>query len=77
MHWANFIHIYQPPTQTEEITRRVTDECYRKLVDILLRHPAARVTLNINACLTEQLDRYGLHDVIDGLRALAERGGIT
>jgi len=42
MHWANFIHIYQPPTQTEEITRRVTDECYRKLVDILLRHPQAR-----------------------------------
>jgi alpha-amylase/alpha-mannosidase (GH57 family) len=76
MHWANFIHIYQPPTQTEEITRRVTDECYRKLVDILLRHPQARVTLNINACLTEQLDRYGLHDVIDGLTALAGRGQV-
>src|SRR3990170_755493 len=73
MCWVNLLHIYQPPTQTEEITRRVTDECYRKLVDILLGHPQARVTLNINACLTEQLDRYGLHDVIDGLRALAER----
>ena len=76
MYWANLIHIYQPPTQTEEITRRVTDECYRKLVDILLRHAQARVTLNINACLTEQLDRYGLHDVIDGVRALAGRGQI-
>jgi alpha-amylase/alpha-mannosidase (GH57 family) len=74
--WANFLHIYQPPTQTEEITRRVADECYRKVVDILLCHPRARVTLNINACLTEQLDRYGLHDVIDGLKALAERGQI-
>jgi len=76
MYWANFIHIYQPPTQTEEITRQVTNECYRKLADILLRHPQARVTLNINACLTEQLDKYGLHDVIDGLKALAERGQI-
>jgi alpha-amylase/alpha-mannosidase (GH57 family) len=76
MYWANFIHIYQPPTQTEEITRRVADECYRKLVDILLRHPQARVTLNINACLTEQLDKYGLHDIINGLRTLAERGQI-
>src|SRR4030042_42265 len=76
MYWANFIHIYQPPTQTERRPRRVTDECYRKLVGILLRHPQARVTLNINACLTEQLDRYGLHDVIDGLRILAERGQI-
>lgn len=76
MYWANFIHIYQPPTQIEEITRRVTDECYRKLVDILLRHPQARATLNINACLTEQLDRFGLHDVIDGIRKLAERGQV-
>src|SRR3972149_1379683 len=76
MYWASFLHIYQPPTQTEEVTRKVTDECYRKLVDLLLRHPDARVTLNINACLTEQLDRYGLHDVIDGRRALAERGQI-
>jgi hypothetical protein len=76
MDWANFIHIYQPPTQTEEITRRVADECYRKLVGILIRHPRARVTLNINACLTEQLDKYGLHDIINGLRTLAERGQI-
>ena len=76
MYWANFLHIYQPPTQTEEITRRVADECYRRLVDILTRRPEARLTLNINACLTQQLDRYGLHDVIDGLRALAERGQI-
>ncbi len=76
MYWANLVHIYQPPTQTEEITRRVADECYRKLVAILLRHPTARVTLNISACLTQQLDRYGLHDVIDGLRTLAERGQV-
>src|SRR3989337_1902633 len=76
MYWATFLHIYQPPTQTEEITRRVTDECYRKLVDILTRYPQARLTLNINACLTQQLDRFGLRDVIDGLRALAERGQV-
>ena len=58
--WANFLHIYQPPTQTREIVEKVTDECYRKLVAILQRHPEAKVTLNINASLTEQLDRYGL-----------------
>jgi len=76
MYWANFLHIYQPPTQTEEIVRKVTDECYRKLVEILSQAPSARVTLNINACLTEQLDRYGLGDVIEGLRSLAQRGQI-
>jgi predicted glycosyl hydrolase (DUF1957 family) len=74
MLWANLLHIDQPPTQTREIVHQVADECYRKLVAILDRHPDAKVTLNINACLTEQLDRYGLGDVIAGIRALAERG---
>jgi predicted glycosyl hydrolase (DUF1957 family) len=76
MLWANFLHIYQPPTQTPEILERVADECYRKLVAIWQRHPDARVTLNISACLTEQLDRAGLGDVIAGIRELAERGQI-
>ncbi|MFA5366885.1 MAG: polysaccharide deacetylase family protein [Dehalococcoidia bacterium] len=76
MYWANFLHIYQPPTQTEEGVRKAAGECYRKLVDILSRNQCTRITLNINASLTEQLDRYGLRDVIDGLRRLAERGQI-
>jgi predicted glycosyl hydrolase (DUF1957 family) len=76
MYWANFLHIYQPPTQTEESVRKAAGECYRKLVEILSHHQCARITLNINASLTEQLDRYGLNDVIDGLRRLAERGQI-
>jgi predicted glycosyl hydrolase (DUF1957 family) len=76
MYWANFLHIYQPPTQTEEGVRKAAGECYCKLVEILSRNQCARITLNINASLTEQLDRYGLHDIINGLRRLAERGQI-
>jgi len=76
MYWSNFLHIYQPPTQTEEIVRKVTDESYRKLVRVLQEAPAGRITLNINAVLTEQLARYGLEDVIKGLRELAERGQV-
>lgn len=76
MYWANFLHIYQPPTQTEVIVRKVTEECYRTLVRILDEAPHAKITLNINAVLTEQLDRYGFGDVIDGLKRLAERGQI-
>ncbi|MEA1958096.1 MAG: hypothetical protein U9N44_00255, partial [Chloroflexota bacterium] len=76
MYRANFLHIYQSPTQSEDIVRKVADECYRKLVDILSRRPNGRVTLNISACLIEQLDRYGLNDVIDGLRSLAGCGQI-
>jgi alpha-amylase/alpha-mannosidase (GH57 family) len=76
MYWGNFLHIYQPPTQTEEIVRKVTGESYRTLVRVLKQAPAGKLTLNISAVLTEQLARYGLDDVIQGLRELAERGQI-
>jgi alpha-amylase/alpha-mannosidase (GH57 family) len=76
MYWSNFLHIYQPPTQSEAIIRKVTDEGYRTLVRVLREAPAGKITLNINAVLTEQLARYGLYDVIRGLRELAERGQI-
>jgi len=76
MYWANFLHIYQPPTQTEQIVRKVTDEGYRTLVKVLQASPGAKITLNISAILTEQLARYGLNDVISGLKKLAERGQI-
>jgi len=76
MYWSNFLHIYQPPTQTEEIVRKVTGESYRTLVRVLREAPGGKITLNISATLTEQLARYGLDDVIRGLRELAERGQI-
>ncbi|MBI4289247.1 MAG: hypothetical protein HY671_12585 [Chloroflexi bacterium] len=76
MYWANFLHIYQPPTQTEIILRKVTTEAYRTLVRVLKAAPSARITLNINAVLTTLLDRNGLGDVISGLRKLAERGQV-
>lgn len=76
MWWANLLHIYQPPTQTEAIVRKVAGESYRTLVRVLRAYPRARITLNINAVLTEQLHRYGLADVIIGFRELAERGQV-
>jgi predicted glycosyl hydrolase (DUF1957 family) len=76
MYWANFLHIYQPPTQTEEIVRKVSRESYSVLVRTLQKSPQAKITLNINAALTEQLARYKLGHIIDGLRELAERGQI-
>jgi len=76
MYWANFLHIYQPPTQTEEIVRKVADECYRNLVSILEKCGKGKLTLNISGILTEQLAKYGYSDIIDGLGRLAERGQI-
>jgi hypothetical protein len=76
MYWSNFLHIYQPPTQTEAIVRKVTEESYRTLVRVLKEAPGAKITLNISAVLTEKFARYGLADVIQGLSQLAERGQI-
>lgn len=76
MLWANFLHFYQPPTQKEFWVKKITTECYRVLVRGFLENPRAKVTLNINAVLAEFFDTYGAHDVIDGLRTLAERGQV-
>lgn len=76
MFWANFLHIYQPPDQMPDILERITNESYRKLFTGLLANPKARITLNINAGLTEQLDEHGYVDVIKNIKTLAERGQI-
>ena len=71
MIWANLIHIYQPPTQTGAIVEKVYAEAYQKIVNILTAYPDARLTVNINATLTEQLQRYDLTGVLDTLSELA------
>lgn len=74
--WATLLHFYQPPIQIPEILRKVVDESYRPLIDVLRQHPHARVTVNINGVLTEMLYESGYEDVIDGLRSLAEAGQV-
>jgi hypothetical protein len=76
MYWANFLHIYQPPNQMPDILERIVNESYRKIIFGLLQNPKAKITLNVNAGLTEQLDQHGYHDVIDGIRKLAKNGQI-
>lgn len=76
MYWVNFLHIYQPPTQTKEILRKVTGESYRKIIDGLLKNPKAKLTLNINAVLTEMLMKHGYQDIVDDIKILLEKGQI-
>ncbi|MEM5792940.1 MAG: hypothetical protein QXY45_01085 [Candidatus Aenigmatarchaeota archaeon] len=72
--WAPLWHIYQPPVQTKEWLLKVTDESYRKIIEIYSQHPDAKFTLNINGSLTKLLMDNGLWDVIEGLKKLAENG---
>lgn len=74
MVWSVFLHIYQPPDQRPEILERIVNESYRPLVKGFLANRRTRLTLNINACLTELLIENGFGDVIEGLKRLAENG---
>lgn len=74
MVWAFFLHLYQPPDQRPEILEKIVNESYRPLLAGFLANPRTRLTLNINACLTELLAEHGFQDVINDLKKLAENG---
>ncbi len=76
MYWANFLHIYQPPTQKPIIVKRVADESYRKIFKGLLKIKRARLTLNINSILCELLEQNKGHDVLEDIRSLVKSGNI-
>ncbi|OGM99783.1 MAG: hypothetical protein A3B91_02200 [Candidatus Yanofskybacteria bacterium RIFCSPHIGHO2_02_FULL_41_29] len=74
MYWANFLHIYQPPTQKEIWVRRITKESYRKIFSGFLNISQCRLTLNINSVLCELLEKWGGEDVIKDIRELLKQG---
>ncbi len=71
---APLLHFYQPSTQFHRVLKKVCNESYRPLVGLFHDQANAKVTININAVLTEMLDEHGMSDVIDGLRELSEMG---
>ena len=76
IHFAFLFHIYQPPTQIPPVLKQIVNESYRPIFETLGRYPSAKISLNINATLTEQLYDYGFHDVINSIGDLANRGQI-
>jgi len=76
IYWAPLFHFYQPPTQTRDILKKVSNESYRPLLDVIESYPHAKATVNINGVLTEMLSESGYSDVLDKLRELAMGGQI-
>jgi len=76
MYWANFLHIYQPPTQKAFWINKIAAESYQKLTRGLLKNPSAKVTLNINAILTEHLIENGWQNIINDIITLAKNGQV-
>ncbi len=71
MYWLNFLHIYQPSNQSEEILEKVANECYRPLFRGLLK-VNARLNLNINGSLTEIFAEKGYQDILEDIKKLAK-----
>lgn len=74
MRWINFLHIYQPADQSNDILEKVTNESYRPLFRGLLEIPKMKININISGALTELLYKKGYRDVIDNIRELSETG---
>lgn len=76
MHIALFLHIYQPPTQYPKMVKKIARQSYGKIVALLEEFPQVKITLNINASLSEQFKILGLEELINRIIRLAERGQI-
>lgn len=70
------LHIYQPPTNLKEIVQKIADTSYIPLMKVINAEQNAKFSLNINYSLTEQLVKYGYHQLIDSIKEAADTGKI-
>lgn len=54
MYFVLFLHLYQPPTQDPQITSEITQRSYLRIVELLKKYPAAKITVNLTGSLLEQ-----------------------
>ena len=76
MKWINFLHIYQPPTQTAETLKLVTEESYLKIIELVETYPNFKITLNISGSLLELWVDHGYKSLIERYRKQIEAGKI-
>ncbi len=76
MKWAHFLHMYQPSDQYPGTLDKIVNESYRPLMRGFLKTEKTKITLNINAVLTELLFKYGYRDVLEDLKILVEMGRV-
>ena len=76
VYFAFLFHIYQPPVQIPLVIKQIVNESYKPIFDALKDNPNAKITLNINGTLTEQLHDFGYKDIIGAITTLASIGQI-
>lgn len=76
MKWIQFFHLYQPPTQEQAVTEKVTRESYERIVSLHEQFPSMKTTWNLCGSLIELFEQNEQHQLIDRMRALNNRGQI-
>jgi hypothetical protein len=76
MHWAQFLHLYQPYYQQPDVLERIVGQSYRPIIEGLYERPKTRITLNASAVLLELFDKYDYGDLNDKLAEMGGRGQI-
>ncbi len=76
VYFAFLFHIYQPPVQIPLVIKQIVNESYRPIIEALRDYPEAKITLNINGTLTEQLHDFGYDDLLGLITTIASRGQI-
>jgi translation elongation factor P/translation initiation factor 5A len=74
IHWINFLHIYQPPTQDKETLKKVVDESYSHILNLFESFPNMKATFNISGSLLEKLYENEYFEVIEKFKGLHEEG---
>lgn len=67
---ALVLHLYQPPTQDEAVTRKIFSQCYLPLIKLIKAKKNVSLTLNIPLSLLEQADKYGYGSWISDVKDL-------
>lgn len=74
--WINFLHLYQPPTQTKGVVDQVAGESYALIPRLLRQYPQLRLTVNFSGSLLELLETHGYQSLLAEYRALVAGGRI-
>lgn len=76
MFWAQLLHFYQPYRQKREIIDAIAAQCYRPVVEGILAHPRAKLTINFTGVLLDELARYGHAEIIELYAEAVRRGQV-
>ncbi|MDD3006574.1 MAG: hypothetical protein PHX30_03265 [Candidatus Pacebacteria bacterium] len=76
INWINFLHIYQPPEQEEEVFHQVARESYFEIAKFFDLYDGLKLTMNLSGSLLEQLVVYHYDGLLEDFSRAFSNGEI-